>query len=122
MTPADRTVDLTVRVSDGEGLTRRATLVCRGTEARGTGFYARATARHCASARRLARFLTQEPPAERICTEIYGGAQTARVRGTAAGGRVARDFSRRDGCAIADWERAAPLLEPSGIEPGVRGP
>jgi hypothetical protein len=117
----NRNVDLTVRVADGEGRSRRASLTC-GAVASGTGFYARAAARHCRSARRLARFLSARAPAGRACTEIYGGPQTARVRGTAAGRRVARDLHRRDGCAIADWDRAAPLLAPSGLEPGAPGP
>jgi hypothetical protein len=50
------------------------------------------------------------------CTEIYGGPQTAAVTGTLEGQQVDAAFSRQDGCEIARWDTALPLLvEPGGI-------
>jgi hypothetical protein len=56
---------------------------------------------------RLAR--VQDPfapvPAGTACTQIYGGAQVALVRGTYRGRRVWARFRRSDGCEIARWQR-----------------
>jgi hypothetical protein len=91
--------------------TRRATLRC-GRGAKATGFLAakRALRRLCAAARRLSRFLSAKPNANRYCTQIYGGPNRARVIGRVGARRVNRVFSRRNGCEIADWNRAALLL------------
>ncbi len=66
----------------------------------------------CATARSLAGLLTAAPDRQRVCTEIYGGPETARVTGTIDGVRVDRRFSRTNGCEIADFSRAAALLSP----------
>jgi hypothetical protein len=51
-----------------------------------------------------------------ICTEIYGGPQTALVVGTVRGHRVWARFQRRNGCEIARWNRLSPwLLPPGGV-------
>jgi Subtilisin inhibitor-like len=49
-----------------------------------------------------------------VCTEIYGGPQTARVVGTVGATRVWATFSRTNGCEIARWNRISPWLVPSG--------
>jgi hypothetical protein len=49
-------------------------------------------------------------PADRACTEIFGGPQTASIKGTIRGNPVDATFSRRDGCEIARWERVQDLL------------
>jgi len=103
-------VELKVRVSDGEGQTARATLECRGRRARVTGFLRRARSRPCGFARREARFLASRPDPDRVCTEVFGGPDTARVTGRIGKRRVDRRFSRSDGCAIADWDRASRLF------------
>ena len=46
----------------------------------------------------------------RVCTEIYGGPDTADVTGMLAGRAVSASFDRHNGCAIDDWSAAAPLL------------
>lgn len=57
-------------------------------------------------------------PDDRICTEIYGGPQTARVTGTWRGEQVDLRLSREDGCAISQWDALGPLLPgPVGVEP-----
>ena len=58
----------------------------------------------------------QEPfapiPADAMCTEIWGGPQTATVRGTYRGAPVDLELSRVNGCFIDQWERLGALLPP----------
>jgi Subtilisin inhibitor-like len=55
-------------------------------------------------------------PADVVCTEQYGGPQTARVVGTWAGEAVDLALSRTDGCRIAQWDALGPLLPgPVGV-------
>jgi subtilisin inhibitor-like len=49
-------------------------------------------------------------PAGTACTQVYGGPQTALVRGTFRGRRVWTYFRRRDGCEIARWRRVSFLF------------
>jgi hypothetical protein len=100
---------LTVRETPG-GLARRATLRCAGARARATGYLAGRAGPACRAARRLAGLLAAPPARHRVCTQVYGGPERARVRGTVEGRAVDRRFGRADGCEIADYERAAPLL------------
>jgi len=44
------------------------------------------------------------------CTQLYGGPQTASIRGTLRGEPVDARFSRTDGCQIARWEQVGDLL------------
>lgn len=57
-------------------------------------------------------------PPDAVCTQIYGGPQTATVTGTLSGKPVEARFSRTDGCQIARWDDHAALLVERG---GVRG-
>lgn len=57
-------------------------------------------------------------PPDTMCTQVYGGPQTATVTGTLRGERVDAAFSRTDGCQIARWDRHAVLLVVTG---GVDG-
>lgn len=49
-------------------------------------------------------------PADQICTQQYGGPQTARVTGLWGGDPVDLTLSRVDGCRIAQWDRLVPLV------------
>jgi Subtilisin inhibitor-like len=62
--------------------------------------------------RRLARLRDPFAPTPKdvACTEIYGGPQVARVRGTFRGRRVAATFNRTNGCEIDRWNRVAFLF------------
>ncbi len=52
-----------------------------------------------------------------VCTEQYGGPQTARVTGTWHGSDVDLALSRTDGCRISRWDSLGPLLPgPVGVE------
>ncbi len=96
------TVDLVISVMSPQG-TRETELECDPS----------ARSRPCETARRLADFLAKQPPRDRVCTQIYGGPETARVRGTIGDRRIDRRFSKTNGCEIADWQRAEPLLAAS---------
>lgn len=100
---------LRVTVHDGKGSSRKATLTCRAKSS-ATGFLRDAPASHCRTARRLARFLAAPPDPRRACAELYGGPQTARVRGKVGARSIDRGFNRADGCGIDDWHRARDLL------------
>ncbi len=97
--PSAPTVDLVISVTSPQG--RRETALECDESARSP---------RCDAARRLAPFLGAQPPEDRICTQIYGGPETARIRGTIGNRLIDRRFSKVNGCAIADWRRAEPLL------------
>ena len=48
-----------------------------------------------------------------VCTEIYGGPDTARVVGVVEGRRVWARFNLSNGCHIERWNRFSPWLLPS---------
>ncbi len=54
-------------------------------------------------------FAAELPPGM-MCTQQYGGPETMEVEGTLAGTPVTTTFTRVDGCQIARWDTAAPLL------------
>jgi hypothetical protein len=57
-------------------------------------------------------------PQDVVCTEQYGGPQTARVTGLWHGEPVELELSRVDGCRISQWDALGPLLPGSvGVEP-----
>lgn len=101
--------DLTVRVKSGPGKGERTfRLTCDPPG----GDHPRA-----AEACRLLDDL-EDPfapvPRDAMCTEIYGGPQTARVRGTFRGEPVDARFSRTNGCEIARWDKHLALLVERG--------
>jgi hypothetical protein len=53
-------------------------------------------------------------PAGALCTQVYGGPQTATVTGTLDGEEVTAMFSRTDGCEIARWDSLVDVLIVSG--------
>jgi hypothetical protein len=48
--------------------------------------------------------------ADGICTQQFGGPQTARVTGRWAGEDVHLELARTNGCQISQWDRLGPLL------------
>ena len=103
-------VTLTVRYSNGSHVGQVAHLHCRGDHARADGFLRTSARPACRRARRIAAFLAAKPDPTRICSQIYGGPQRARITGTIGGRRIDRRFKRTDGCQTADWQRAVPVL------------
>ena len=107
-------IELTIVYDDGAGTRTTGALTCRGSDQRAEGaLRGRASAaRLCAHARGIAGLLTTRPDRRRACAQIYGGPETAHVTGTIGRERVDRRFTRTNGCAIADFTRAAGLLQP----------
>src|SRR6187200_3375743 len=89
-----QSLNLTLKVEDGKGKVARATLECpEGGDAHGGGFLSTRAEEHCADALRMQRLLTTQPPKDQVCTQLYGGPQTAHIAGTLAGETIARDLS-----------------------------
>jgi hypothetical protein len=105
------TLTITVRGAGGEP--KHATLTCGDGSRHADGFLAGARDPEalCRHARELAPFLTAAPDPHRICAQVYGGPETARVHGRIGDQRVDRRFARTDSCKIADWDRVAVLFE-----------
>jgi Subtilisin inhibitor-like len=109
---AERTLVVDYDAGDGTPA-QRFTLFC-GDAAQGD---------HPEPAAACARVLRMDTPFEplpddRICTELFGGPQTARVTGTWQGDEVDVQLSREDGCAIAQWDALVPLVpEVEGRQP-----
>ena len=53
-------------------------------------------------------------PADLMCTQIYGGKQTARISGTWRGTSLDAQLSRTNGCEIARWDALLGLLPRGG--------
>lgn len=49
-------------------------------------------------------------PRTAVCTEIYGGPQTAHVEGTVDGTPINADFSRTNGCEMSRWDALRAVL------------
>jgi hypothetical protein len=70
--------------------------------------------RACATLDRLGAKAFAPVPPGTMCTQIYGGAQTATIVGTWRGRRVDASYSRTDGCQIARWDRIVDVLQVRG--------
>jgi hypothetical protein len=95
---------LVVRVDDdgarGPNGARELTLKCASaSESAACGAAAGVSAADLAPAR-----------GDTACAELYGGPETASIRGTLRGEAVDARFSRIDSCEIARWERVGDLL------------
>jgi hypothetical protein len=116
--PAGAAVDsvrLTVSFTRGSGPRHVAHLRCTAARSTADGFLRTAgPARVCAHARRIAALLAAPPRRRRACTQIYGGPERALVTGTIGRRRIRRGFHRTNGCGIADWRQAMPLLPRPG--------
>jgi hypothetical protein len=53
-------------------------------------------------------------PKDKVCTQIYGGPETATITGTWQGERVMSRFARNDGCQISRWKLMEGLLPRGG--------
>jgi hypothetical protein len=96
---------LTVTYDDGSGRPRTYRLFCGGMAGR-------AHPEDDAACARLAE--TGGPvaatPRGQACSMIYGGPQTAEVRGTWQGRPVHESYRRTDGCEVARWQKMVPAL------------
>lgn len=53
-------------------------------------------------------------PGDALCTQIFGGPHTARIRGWWAGRHVDAEFARTNGCEITRWDALVPALPSAG--------
>jgi Subtilisin inhibitor-like len=60
---------------------------------------------------RLKAEALQPLPPDIICTQIYGGPETARVRGRIEGDPIDVTFNRVNGCEIHRWDTVAFLFQ-----------
>lgn len=106
--------DLTVSVKPGRGKDERTyTLTC---DPPGGDHPDPAAA--CRTLDRLDDPFAPVPP-NAMCTEIYGGPQTATVTGTFRGETVNAHFARTNGCEIDRWDKHLGLLvEKGGVQDG----
>ena len=109
---ADDPVDLTVRYTRRPGGRRQVAHVrCTTARATADGWLRAVGARRaCAHARRILALLTRPRDPQRACAEIFGGPERASVTGRIGARRVRHGFERSDGCEVADWRSAQPLL------------
>ena len=108
--PAPSVTDLAVTVTDdttAEPLT--ALLRCGGA---GTSTHPHAEGA-CAAVAAVGAAGFAPVPKDAMCTQVYGGPETARVTGTVDGVAVDATFSRTNGCEIARWDALAPLFDVS---------
>jgi hypothetical protein len=85
---------LTLRCGErATGTVPHAALACRRLQLLGSGAF-------------------RPTPPDAACTAIFGGPSTARIVGTFLGRALWVKVGRRDGCAIARWQRVAFLLPP----------
>ena len=61
-------------------------------------------------------FFTARPDKDVICTQQYGGPQTASITGELNGTPVVGSFSLTDGCQISRWNSATDLLGAPGAQ------
>jgi hypothetical protein len=96
---------------DAGGPRHIAHLRCTGDRATADGFlHPVGPVRACRTARRAGEFLARRPPRGRACTQLFGGFERAHLTGRIGTRVIDRRLSRTDGCEIADYDRAVPLV------------
>lgn len=108
--PHTADVSLSITVDNGQGRTSHATLRCHDNKSRITGYLTGDRRELCRRARELAPFLSSPSDPHRICAQLYGGPETASIRGIIGRHPIDRHFSRTDQCEINDWNQVADLL------------
>ena len=68
----------------------------------------------CAEASALAPSDVEPVDPATACTQLFGGPETARLRGRVRGRAVDARFSRSNGCEIERWDNVAKLLKAAG--------
>ena len=101
--------ELTIVSDDGAGKTETWTLTC--DPAGGTHPDPAAA---CAAL--AAKGATAMPAVDKdmMCTQQFGGPQTAKITGTWKGEAVNASFSRTNGCEISRWQALKGLLPEAG--------
>jgi hypothetical protein len=75
----------------------------------------------CAGLEKVAAAKAGDPfaptPIGQMCTQIYGGPQTATIKGTYKGRKVDATFGRKNGCEVKRWNDLAALFGPLAHTP-----
>jgi hypothetical protein len=100
---------LTIVSDDGAGKTETWTLTC--DPAGGTHPDPEAA---CAALAAKGKTAMPAVAKDMMCTQQYGGPQTAKVTGTWKGEAVDASFSRTNGCEISRWQSLKGLLPDAG--------
>lgn len=103
--------ELTIAVDDGNGTQNTWTLRCDPDGDPADGDHPDAEAA-CAALAADSASAFELPAGDQMCTEQYGGPQTATIEGTVDGDPVVAEFSRTDGCEISRWEALADVFGP----------
>jgi hypothetical protein len=107
-TAAPGLADLTVRVDgDGPGDELAKEFEVRCAEAQDSAL--------CTGLAALSEADFEPTPPETVCTQQYGGPQTAHVTGTLRGEPIDARFSREQGCEISRWDTVIPVLDRNPI-------
>ena len=110
--------DLTITVEHPDADTVEYRISCEGDTADVIGNDAISGVAACA---RLAepmvqtRLITPPAPEDRVCTEIYGGPDVARLVGTLNEVAVDTTIDRTNGCGISDWDNLLAEVFPPAI-------
>lgn len=108
-TPSPK-IALSVRIDVGDGAVKTFSLRCSPTSGNHPNRWAACKSLLAGGVKVLAPI-----PSDAMCTEIYGGPQTASVVGTWAGKQVSAKFARTNGCEIAKWEAVRALFKVPGM-------
>lgn len=93
------TTSLTIELfADAGAVSTSTTLTCKPT-----GGNHPAAGAACAALAKAGPKVFEPVPAGQACTMIYGGPETANVRGTVDGKSVDAAFNRTNGCEISRW-------------------
>lgn len=105
--PTGLPADLTITVdASGSGDTQTWTLTCNPP-----GGDHPDPAWACAAIEQAGGVAAFDPvPRSAVCTELYGGPQTAHVEGTVDGTPINADFNRTNGCEMNRWEALRAVL------------
>jgi subtilisin inhibitor-like len=86
-----------------------------------TGGNAPNAAQACAGLDKVAAAKGGDPfaptPKGQMCTQIFGGPQTATVKGTYKGTKVDATFGRKNGCEVKRWNDLAAIFGPLAHTP-----
>ena len=108
--------DLSVSFDDAAGNLAKYQLACLGDTATFTGDVPpgvdAATACLSVATDTARMLLDPDVMVDRVCTEIYGGSETATVGGLLDGIEVDYEMNRTNGCGIDDWGRVFAGLVP----------
>jgi hypothetical protein len=88
------------------------TLSCSGATSKGTGMFADNAVEICQKITDAPAVFSEVGATNRMCAQMYGGPEHAKIQGTVEGARVDVTVNRSDGCGIDDWQKIEWLLGP----------